>query len=102
MGLANRCLSPVPDIATEKAGPEVGPSECSISNGKLPSLWLDFAGMKPEERERMNWLCIRIQEEKDPKTFDQLVRELNDLLEVKHERIHPEHKTKPDKNPATH
>jgi hypothetical protein len=35
-----------------------------------------------------------IQEEKDPKTFDELVRELNDLLEAKHKRIHPEHKPK--------
>jgi len=49
--------------------------------------------MTPEERQRMNWLCLRIQEEKDPKTFHQLVRELTDLLEVKHERIDPEHKT---------
>lgn len=43
--------------------------------------------MTPEERERMNWLCIRIQEENNPATFDQLVRELNDLLEAKQERI---------------
>ena len=47
--------------------------------------------MTPEERERVNWLCLRIQEEKDPKTFDQLVRELNELLEQKHRRIRPEH-----------
>jgi hypothetical protein len=52
--------------------------------------------MAHEERERMNWLCTRIQEEKDPKIFDQLVCELNDLMEVKHERIHPGHKTNPD------
>lgn len=52
--------------------------------------------MTHEERERMNWLCIRIQEEKDPKIFDQLVYELNDLMEVKHERIHPGHKTQTD------
>jgi hypothetical protein len=47
----------------------------------------------------MNWLCIRIQEEeeKDPKVFDELVRELNDRFEVKHERIHSEHK---DFNPS--
>lgn len=51
--------------------------------------------MTPEEREKMNDLCRRIQDEKDPKTFDRLVSELNDLLEVKHERIHPEHKTMP-------
>jgi hypothetical protein len=50
--------------------------------------------MNPKERERMNWLCLRIQDEKDPNAFDALVRELNELLEAKHERIHPEHKTR--------
>jgi hypothetical protein len=50
--------------------------------------------MKPEERERMNLLGNRIQKENNPKTFDELVRELNDLLEAKHKRIHPEHKPK--------
>ncbi len=49
--------------------------------------------MTSEERERMNWLCIRIQDEKDPETFDALVEELNKLLEQKHSRIHPGHKT---------
>jgi len=48
--------------------------------------------MTPEERERMNWLCLRIQEEKDPIVFDDLVRELIKLTEAKHKRIHPEHK----------
>jgi hypothetical protein len=48
--------------------------------------------MTPEERTRMNWLCKRIQDERDPKAFDELVIELNDLLEAKHERIHPDHK----------
>jgi len=48
--------------------------------------------MTPKERERMNWLCNRIQEEKEPNKFDDLVRELNALLEAKHERIHPEHR----------
>lgn len=51
--------------------------------------------MTSEERERMNWLCQRIADEKDPDIFDQLVEELNDLLEAKHERIHLEHKTNP-------
>jgi hypothetical protein len=40
----------------------------------------------------MNELCTQIQTEKNPQIFDQLVRDLNDLIEVKHERIHPEHK----------
>jgi hypothetical protein len=48
--------------------------------------------MTPKERERMNEICSQIATEKDPETFDNLVRELNDLLEQKHERIHPEHK----------
>jgi hypothetical protein len=52
--------------------------------------------MTPEERDKMNDLCTRIQSEKNPKTFDQLVQELNELLDIKHERIHPEHKIKPD------
>ena len=45
--------------------------------------------MTPEEREKMNSLCTRIQTEKEPETFDKLVKELNDLIELKHERIHP-------------
>jgi len=48
--------------------------------------------MTPEEREKMNEICKRIQNEKNPEAFDKMVRELNDLLEIKHERIHPEHK----------
>ncbi|HEY1679900.1 MAG TPA: hypothetical protein VGG04_19440 [Candidatus Sulfotelmatobacter sp.] len=48
--------------------------------------------MTPEEREKMNALCEKIAVEKKPEQFDALVRELNDLLERKHERIQPEHK----------
>ena len=48
--------------------------------------------MTPEERERMNELCKRIMDEKDPLVFDKLCEELNELQEAKHERIHPEHK----------
>jgi hypothetical protein len=48
----------------------------------------------PEERERMNQLCQQIQIEKDPQIFHDLVQQLLDLLEQKHKRIHPEHKTK--------
>ncbi len=43
--------------------------------------------MTPEERERMNWLCQRIQDERDQKKFTDLVRELNDLLERKGHRL---------------
>jgi hypothetical protein len=49
--------------------------------------------MTPEEREKMNELCTKIQTEKNPEIFDSLVRELNDLIEIKHERIHTEHKS---------
>ena len=50
--------------------------------------------MNAEERARMNWLCVRIQEEKDPRVFEDLVRQLNDLIEIKHERVvaHKENK----------
>jgi len=51
--------------------------------------------MTPEERERMNELAARIADEKDPEIFDQLVRELEHLLEAKHERIHSQHHKKP-------
>ena len=47
--------------------------------------------MTPDEREQMHILCQRIATEKDPEKFDRLVRELNALLEQKHDRIHPEH-----------
>ena len=51
--------------------------------------------MTDEERAEMERLCKLIAVEKDPTKFDAYVRHLNDLLEVKHARIHPEHKTKP-------
>lgn len=47
--------------------------------------------MTPEESDLMKYLCARIQEEKDPKVFDELVQQLNDLIEIKHTRIHPTH-----------
>jgi len=37
--------------------------------------------MTPEERERLEDLCRRVAEEKDPLTFEKLVLELNELLE---------------------
>ena len=51
--------------------------------------------MTPAERERMAVLVQRIQDEKDPASFDRLVRELNELISAKHDRIHPNHKTGP-------
>lgn len=54
------------------------------------------AAMTEEETKRMYELCAMIKTEKDPQIFDALVRELNDLLEQKHGRIHPEHKPRPN------
>lgn len=47
--------------------------------------------MTTEEREKINSICIRIQTENDQKVFDRLIKELNDLLEVKQKRIDPGH-----------
>jgi hypothetical protein len=45
--------------------------------------------MTPEERERMNWLCSKIQTETDPNTFGKLVRELDALLEKEEDPASP-------------
>jgi len=42
--------------------------------------------MNPEERDRMNAICFRIQTERDPKIFDELLRQLNELLFQKRQR----------------
>jgi hypothetical protein len=44
----------------------------------------------PEEREIVNALICRIQEEKDPKRFTDLVAQLNKLLDQKRNRITPD------------
>ena len=46
-----------------------------------------FARMTPEERDRMNALCILIQNENDPKNFNCLIEDLERLLNTKRERI---------------
>jgi len=45
--------------------------------------------MTSEERECMEYLCKCIAIEKDPRVFDKLVEELNDVLELQYRRIHP-------------
>ena len=50
--------------------------------------------MTSQEREEMDRLCRLIAVEKDPTKFDEYVRQLDALLEVKRVRIHPEHKIK--------
>jgi hypothetical protein len=52
--------------------------------------------MTPEEQELMTALCRRIAVERDSKTFDELVRQLNDLLEKKRHRLEPEQLEKPN------
>jgi hypothetical protein len=51
--------------------------------------------MTPDEREKMNELCMRIGSEKDPQIVNRLVEELNDLTAGEHERSHPAHKLFP-------
>jgi hypothetical protein len=46
--------------------------------------------MTTDERERMNSLCVRIQEEKDYPRFEALMRELSELVARK-ERRFPQH-----------
>jgi hypothetical protein len=41
----------------------------------------------PEERDRMNQLCILIQSEKDHTRLSDLVKELNELLDHKLRRL---------------
>jgi hypothetical protein len=43
--------------------------------------------MNFEQNERMNQLCLRISQEQDHAKFLQLVKELNDLLDEKEQRL---------------
>ena len=61
---------------------------CSHGGGRGPRI----GAMTPGEREKMDELCRRLAAEQNPEVFDRLVKELNELLEEKHTRIHPEHK----------
>ena len=51
--------------------------------------------MSPEERERMNQLCMLIQNERDPDKFGEFVRQLNELLEEKERRFAEDQKKDP-------
>ena len=48
--------------------------------------------MTPEEKAKMDALCKRITEERDPHAFTLLVQELNDLLDLKGHRLESEPK----------
>jgi hypothetical protein len=56
--------------------------------------------MNQEERQQMNRLCQRIQIEKDPKVFMQLVEQLNELLERKEKRLEQNSANSPDRSPS--
>jgi hypothetical protein len=51
--------------------------------------------MTPEERSRFDELCKKVQIEQDRETFDQYVRELNDLLDSEERRFKEEAKKNP-------
>jgi hypothetical protein len=51
--------------------------------------------MTPEEREDMYRLCKLIEKEQDPERFTALIKELNDLLERKEQRL--EHRPQKDR-----
>ena len=50
--------------------------------------------MTTQERELMNALCRGIAVEQNSETFNQLICQLNDLLEEKHERLTAEQQEK--------
>ena len=52
--------------------------------------------MTPEERKEMDRLCRLIKEEKDHHKFLLLVRELNNLFELKQNRLEPPPETPKD------
>lgn len=51
--------------------------------------------MTNEERQEMERLCQLVATEKDPTKFDEYVRQLNELLELKHARIRCERESQP-------
>ena len=75
MKILGRCQASSPDVAHNGASREIG------------AVYMIAPSMTPEERDRMNRICVRIQEERDPEVFDRLVDQLEELLEAKQERI---------------
>ena len=51
--------------------------------------------MTPDERERMNQICLLIQTEKNPQRFTALVRELNELIDARERRFAEDSKRDP-------
>src|SRR5437763_15124654 len=69
-------------IVTKAGGDAPLPSRTSIPIYTPPVRGPRRREMSHEERQTMNRICQRIQEEKDSQTFDKLVKELNGLLEL--------------------
>ena len=51
--------------------------------------------MTAEDRVRMKWLCLLIHEEKDENIFDQLIKELEELLAATRDMLPPVHQARP-------
>jgi hypothetical protein len=68
----------------------------NLPNPSIPTTCILRYPMTHEEREQMNRLCARIAVEKDSEVFNQLVRQLNDLLEKKHNRLSSEQQESPN------
>lgn len=72
-----------------KAGPDTVinyPDRHGINPGPRFRFTSGGRTMTDQERERLAYLCERIQVERAPKAFDELVMELNQLLEQKRQR----------------
>jgi len=50
--------------------------------------------MTYEERERMNWLCVMIQDERNVEVYDKLLDELTEMLERGREKLGSKHRTR--------
>jgi hypothetical protein len=48
--------------------------------------------LTPEEREKMEELCKKIETENNPEIFERLVAELESLVDAKRHRINPQQK----------
>jgi len=60
---------------------------CDSGDGKIVSLPRRSYDMTPEERVRMNSLCVRIQDEKNPQHFAVLLQELDEVIARKQRRF---------------
>lgn len=69
-------------------------AEMHSAHYKTPAALAIPIGMRPEEREHMYRLCRLIEKEQDPDRFSALIKELNELLERKEQRLEDRPDTK--------